>query len=173
LRAESASLHVPVVDLEDEEVWNRWRGTWDTPWFYGAILDRWPGRFTAAVVAVTRARPGGVLVHRQAGRDRTGLVTALLLSVVGVTPAEIAADYVLSAERLRPLYARLEREARDGASRDQLRRENASEATWVLELLGGLDVETYLLEHGATPKDLAELRARLVDPRGARSATAP
>lgn len=53
------------------------------------------------------ARPGGVLIHCAGGRDRAELVSLLLLALVGVAPAEIAADYELGAERLRPLYERL------------------------------------------------------------------
>src|SRR5438132_7958171 len=45
---------------------------------------------------------GGVLVHCHVGRDRTGMVCALALSVAGVPAAAIAEDYALSAERLRP-----------------------------------------------------------------------
>jgi protein-tyrosine phosphatase len=161
-RAELATVHVPVLDLTDESFWATWRGTWDTPRFYRAILERFADRFASAVVAVARANPGGVLVHCQAGRDRTGLVTALLLSVAGVPAEVIAADYELSAARLRPLYELLEREAGDDATRERLRRENASEAAWLLGLLAELDVESYLLDAGALPADLAALRSRLV-----------
>src|SRR5690606_12982050 len=44
---------------------------------------------------------GGIAVHCAAGRDRTGLVVALLLSLAGVPDDLIAADYALSEERLR------------------------------------------------------------------------
>jgi protein-tyrosine phosphatase len=161
-RAELATVHVPVLDLADEAFWADWRNTWNTPRFYRAILERFADRFASAVVAVARANPGGVLVHCQAGRDRTGLVTALLLSVAGVPAKLIAADYALSAARLRPLYERLEREAGDDTTRERLRRENASEAGWLLGLLAELDVESYLLHGGTLPADLAALRSRLV-----------
>jgi protein-tyrosine phosphatase len=41
------------------------------------------------------AEPGSLpaLVHCTAGKDRTGLVVGLLLSAIGVTDAEVAADY--------------------------------------------------------------------------------
>ena len=39
------------------------------------------------------APPGAVLVHCHAGRDRTGVLVALLLGVAGVGRVEIADDY--------------------------------------------------------------------------------
>jgi protein tyrosine/serine phosphatase len=161
--AELDAVHAPVLDLGDDAFFEPWRGTWDTPRFYRAVLAHWQDRFTAAVVAVARAEPGGVLVHCQVGRDRTGLVTAMLLSLAGVPAAEIAADYALSAERLRPLYDRLAAELEDESARARLHRENASEASWMLDLLGELDVEAYLLAGGATAEDLAAARRRLLD----------
>jgi protein-tyrosine phosphatase len=38
-----------------------------------------------------------VIIHCTAGKDRTGVVVALLLHVLGVQPQQIEADYVLSA----------------------------------------------------------------------------
>jgi protein-tyrosine phosphatase len=160
-RAELAALHVPVLDFGDRAFWDAFGGTWDTPRFYKASLERWQPRFAEAVVAVARAEPGGVLVHCQVGRDRTGLVCALLLSLAGVPAEEIAADYALSSERLRPLYERLLREAADDSVRERLNHENNSKAEWMLSVLEGLDAERYLLEGGATSEDLQAARRRI------------
>jgi protein-tyrosine phosphatase len=160
-RAELDALHVPVLDFADRAFWEPLRGSWDTLRFYRAALEHWQDRFTAAVVAIARAEPGGVLVHCQVGRDRTGLVCALLLSLAGVPAAEIAADYALSAERLRPVYDRLAQDLEDELARERLHRENASEAQWMLDLLAGLDAEAYLAGGGATPDDLRAARRRI------------
>jgi hypothetical protein len=69
-------------------------------------LEHKAERCAAAVAAVADARPGGVLVHCTIGRDRTGLVSLLLLALVGVAPADIADDYELSNPRLEPLRDR-------------------------------------------------------------------
>jgi protein tyrosine/serine phosphatase len=160
--AELHAVHVPVLDFGDAAYWDSLRGAWDTVRFYRSALERWRDRFTNAVVAVARAEPGGVLVHCQVGRDRTGLVSALLLALAGVPAEEIAADYALSAGQLRPLYERLLREAEDDTARRRLHSENASEAEWMLDVLEGLDVESYLLGGGATDDDLAAARQRLL-----------
>ena len=40
--------------------------------------------------------PGGVLFHCSAGKDRTGLVAALLMLLAGVSPLDVVADYQVS-----------------------------------------------------------------------------
>ncbi|MCK2220369.1 tyrosine-protein phosphatase [Actinomadura sp. ATCC 31491] len=72
------------------------------PGIYRAILDRGADRMARAVSAVALAPPGAVLVHCHAGRDRTGLVVALALSLSGVPDDEIAREYALTATCLPP-----------------------------------------------------------------------
>jgi protein-tyrosine phosphatase len=51
-------------------------------------------RHVAAVLSVAAgARPGGVLFHCHAGKDRTGLITAMILGAAGVSRELIIQDY--------------------------------------------------------------------------------
>jgi protein tyrosine/serine phosphatase len=68
---------------------------------FQAILDRGADRMARIVTTTAFALPGGVLVHCHAGRDRTGLVIALALTLAGVPDTEIARDHALSASCLR------------------------------------------------------------------------
>jgi protein-tyrosine phosphatase len=68
---------------------------------YLAMLDQFRPRFTEAVDTLAAGDPP-VLVHCQGGRDRTGLVAALVLSAAGVDPETIAADHALSDESWGP-----------------------------------------------------------------------
>lgn len=54
---------------------------------------------------LAQAEPGGVLIHCHAGKDRTGLVIALILALVGVAAEQIVADYAASTHYLQPLFA--------------------------------------------------------------------
>jgi protein-tyrosine phosphatase len=69
---------------------------------YSSSLRRNATYIAAIVTALTTAPPGPVLVCCRAGRDRTGMVIALLLDLAGVDRAVIAADYALVPERHAP-----------------------------------------------------------------------
>jgi protein-tyrosine phosphatase len=68
---------------------------------YLGVLDEFRLQFTAAVDALADAPPP-VVIHCLGGRDRTGLVCALVLAAAGVDPETIAADHALSDEGLEP-----------------------------------------------------------------------
>lgn len=64
------------------------------------IADQ-PTEVAAAVGAVADGVPtGAVLVHCTAGKDRTGVVVALTLSVLGVSESDIVANYVQTQANL-------------------------------------------------------------------------
>ena len=48
--------------------------------------------------------PGAALFHCTTGKDRTGLISAAILSICGVSREDIIADYSVSEIYLRPLY---------------------------------------------------------------------
>jgi protein-tyrosine phosphatase len=64
---------------------------------YTSILDTRHSqiRETLATIASSDSRP--ILFHCGAGKDRTGLIAALLLGIAGVPDATIAEDYALTA----------------------------------------------------------------------------
>jgi len=68
-------------------------------WSYVEFLERERGRFGEALAAVVEA-DGPVVVHCMGGKDRTGLVAALLLRLAGVTALDIGRDYALSGPNL-------------------------------------------------------------------------
>jgi protein-tyrosine phosphatase len=117
-----------------------------------------------------RAPEGGVLIHCHAGKDRTGIVVALLLSLVGVPDDAIAADYALSYPNLIPVYDALldERGVTDPAERARLHASRRSDPETILATLAHVrerhgGPESYLLAAGLTSDDLAALRTRLLD----------
>jgi len=120
---------------------------WGTPLYYRDALERWPQRHAAAISAIARAHPGGVLFHCVRGYDRTGIITLLLLSLVGVVPEDIVADYLLSVDPIRE---------------ELLAREHSSVPEALLGAVAGLDVADYLKSGGATQEDLDAIRRRLL-----------
>lgn len=73
---------------------------------YLGYLSARPDSVLAALEVVATS-PGGTVVHCAAGKDRTGTVVGLALSVAGVAEDDIVADYVASAERIEAIMARL------------------------------------------------------------------
>jgi protein-tyrosine phosphatase len=114
------------------------------------------------VAAVARAKPGGVLVHCVSGRDRTGQVSMLLLALAGVAFEEIAADYALSAERLRPRYEALRESDQGPVLEEHLALRGTSASELIVSLLASTDFEATLGRGGLTAADLRALRERLL-----------
>ncbi|MEU8074584.1 tyrosine-protein phosphatase [Catellatospora citrea] len=77
--------HVPMLD----DV----LGYVPPPDTYAPMLDHNIERIGTAVRAVAHAPAGPVVVHCHAGRDRTGVLVALLLRLAGVDHRLIADDY--------------------------------------------------------------------------------
>ena len=51
--------------------------------------------------------PGCAVFHCAGGKDRTGLLALVLLTLAGAAPEEIVADYLLSYERMKQQYDEL------------------------------------------------------------------
>lgn len=136
---------------------------------YKNMLVRDLERVGAIMQAIADAPEGGVLIHCHAGKDRTGLLCALLLDLVGVPRQIIAEDYALTGEYLRERTeawvasvpdqrTEREREAERWHPRPEIMREVLA---FVDERFGGS--EAYLCLAGLEPPEIAQLRARLTD----------
>ena len=106
------------------------------------------------LAAIAHARPGGVAYHCGIGRDRTGLVTMLVLAFAGVPPELVTEDYALSDERV-PRSRELD------AFHAEL---GTTPAEVFAGVLAGLDAEAYLRAAGLGVGDLAALRPATLNP---------
>jgi protein-tyrosine phosphatase len=133
-----------------------------TPLHYPALLAEYPELVVAAVRAIATAAPGCVVFHCASGKDRTGLLSLVLLALAGATPDEIIADYLVTYERMRQRFEEL------GVG-DQLastRKLVATFGTTIEESLAStvtsLRMPDFLLDHGLSDAELATLRSRLL-----------
>ncbi|HEX4579183.1 MAG TPA: tyrosine-protein phosphatase [Candidatus Dormibacteraeota bacterium] len=76
----------------------------------------------AALTAIADAESTPILVHCHAGKDRTGVIIALVLRLAGVTVDAIADDYALSGVQLADMLAR-DRVSALAAGMDEVRAE--------------------------------------------------
>ncbi|GAA2232227.1 MULTISPECIES: tyrosine-protein phosphatase [Kitasatospora] len=150
-------VRVPLDQLAGAAWWERFGELDGTPLAFRPYLDHCAGAVRSLVAAVATARPGAVVVHCKAGRDRTGLAALVLLAAARTEPGEIVADYLLSAANLRPLWGILGRPDQERAAEDLLARAGTTAEGALLDTLAGFDPDRYL-----PSGDLAALRARLV-----------
>ncbi|NBE81820.1 tyrosine-protein phosphatase [Micromonospora rubida] len=116
------------------------------------------------LIADSAAAP--VVVHCVAGKDRTGIVCALTLSALGVSDADIAADYALSTEasaRFSAWVAATTPEAEELPA-PFLASPAEAMSLFLTELRAGHgSVEGYLRHAGVTDAQLTALRDHLLD----------
>jgi protein-tyrosine phosphatase len=133
---------------------------------YLILLGRFRSNAAEAVRAVATARAGGVVIHCAGGKDRTGLLAAFLLHLAGVDDEEIAADYALSEQRLRPRHEAWFEAAETEEELERLRRMAQTPAASMVGVFAELErryggVEAYLRGAGVTDEEIELVRARL------------
>ncbi len=140
---------------------------------YLISLDLNPDLYAAAVEAIATAPAGGVVVHCHSGKDRSGMIVALTLSLAGVSAEAIAADYAAVSDRMRALFAEWLAAVADPTERDQLAEELSSRPATMITALDHFETEyggaEAYLRHGGLGSDAIDaLRARLVEPVATR-----
>ena len=116
------------------------------------------------------ADDGPVLFHCAAGKDRTGVLAAVVLGVLGASPEVIAEDYHLSAEAMGAFvdWMTLEHPEWMDAMTNQPPEYLAAPPEAMLGFLAEVErrhgsMEALVLELGASPAVVERLRANLLD----------
>jgi protein tyrosine/serine phosphatase len=153
--------NVPVQDPADPD--HEWLTLAE---IYIAMLELRPTFFADVLAAVADAPPGPVVVHCAGGKDRTGIITAMALSLADVDDAVIGADYALSEQRLREGDQVRLAAIEDSVMRERLQALLATPPQNMLTVLDHLrsrhgGVEEYLRSGGVTDQQLAAIRDRL------------
>ena len=141
---------------------------------YTMVLDERQPALRQALGLLAGAGESGAVYNCTAGKDRTGIVSALLLGLAGVPHETIVEDYALSARFLLDRYM-------DLLASGEMRTERPpEEITWrtyrdefcpqsaMLSVLAHLDsryggVESYVREIGVTPAEIEAIRTGLVE----------
>jgi protein-tyrosine phosphatase len=125
------------------------------------VLEHVRAELRRVLAFIAAAPPQPLLFHCVAGKDRTGLVAALLLALADVRPEAIAHDYAESSERLRAGYLRRYPQIDPARILEALHcpEEGAYNMLEFLKAAGG--VRAYLEQIGLSADEIARLRARL------------
>ena len=154
-------LHLALIDDATAPILNQ---APTMPERYALMLDRRQEALGAIFDGIASA-DGPVLFHCFAGKDRTGLVAALLLSVAGVDLDAIGADYAETDVQLASKYEEWLAKAtpeRLATMRDELR----CPPEWILSTLEHLErkwggVETYLEAAGVSKDTITRVQSKL------------
>ncbi|GAA6176598.1 tyrosine-protein phosphatase [Sulfitobacter pacificus] len=135
--------------------------------FYIRALDTRSDALRDIVTRIAQVSDGAVLFNCTAGKDRTGIVAALLLGLAGVSEAEIIEDYVLTEQMIPDLVAEFLSISRaNGGDVARYATLLESPADTMAKMLSHLSeqyggVEDYLLHSGVIRSDLLRLQERL------------
>lgn len=154
---------VALDDVGDKVFWSKIHSERldGSPLFYRPFLRQKSDRVAAVITAIADSSVG-VLFHCGAGRDRTGLISLLLLSLVGVAPELIAQDYELSTIRLPPLYTALGKPDQGPMIEATLAQRGITLREALFAVLAGFDAESYLLSAGVSEESLVKIRTRFL-----------
>ncbi len=162
-------VHAPTEDPDDPE-FMRVVGPWlDHPRGYADNLRMYPGKIAAVFITIADA-PGPVLVHCAGGRDRTGLVSAMLLRLADADTGAIADDYAAAFREASRRHARdlpavplpgqggyVEPKFGDVEIEERI----ADRVAVLREWIEGLDVRAYLTRAGVSDSRIDAVTARL------------
>jgi hypothetical protein len=122
----------------------------------------------AGIVTIAANTQGPLLVHCAAGKDRTGIVTAVLLRAAGVTRAAVVADSLATgstARRRRERVAAFGIEFKPSTVPDEFFDVSPDAINAVLDVVESSPdrtVSRWLVEHGTDAGDIAAWTQRLV-----------
>lgn len=127
------------------------------------VLEQARPHLRDVLQVMAAASAGPLLFHCVAGKDRTGLIAALLLALADVKPESIAADYAESSQMLGNAYLVRYKDVdpQDVLENVRCPEEGVHNMLAYLEREGG--IRAYLEKIGLNQTEIARLRARLRD----------
>jgi protein-tyrosine phosphatase len=135
-------------------------------------LDTGREALVAALGLVADPTNHPLVFHCTAGKDRTGVLAALVLDILGVEPEVIVADYVITADRLELIVDRIRNDPAYSAGMAKVPDSRFTvEAETMERFLDGLHADfggarSWAVGAGVSPDDLDRMRADLLEAGG-------
>jgi protein-tyrosine phosphatase len=123
--------------------------------------------WTRDVINELAAAPGCAMYHCTTGKDRTGIATALLLGLCGVSDNDIIADYCTSEVFLRPMYENMGHLLPTGKTDDFSNPFFSTAPENMRALLRHLEntyggIEKYVISCGVSEETIEKIRKKLI-----------
>lgn len=110
--------HLPLFGEAEVRHWQSEQQAYELTDLYVWILESRGKRIRHVFEQLAQVSSYPVVFHCFAGKDRTGVIAALLLGALGISRKQIVADYALTEGALSRIIARLEAQPRrDGPAR--------------------------------------------------------
>ena len=108
--------------------------------------------------SIAESKPGLILFHCTHGKDRTGIVSALILGLCGVREDDIVSDYVVSQKLLNP-------DLKGSSTLPNIHSTNESNMEGFVDFIvkGCNGYEEFLLNCGISQDTLKKVKSRLLD----------
>jgi protein-tyrosine phosphatase len=132
-----------------------------SPLCFPAMLAEHPEPVITAVRAIATAAPGCVVFHCAGGKDRTGLLALLLLTLAGAAPEEIIADYLLTYDRMKQRFDEMGAPDQLAAVSELLASRGTTIEASLTATIASLRMPDFLLDKGLSDTELAALLTRL------------
>jgi protein-tyrosine phosphatase len=153
-------LHISLLGASEAE-WRSLRPQTTKKMWNCMVLDYAQKGICKVIGTIAHAPDGGLLFHCVAGKDRTGIIAALLLALADVELEEIADDYTISTENLREAYlATISDDPEAALERLNCPPEQVyNMVAYLNDRYGG--AEGYLREIGLSEREIRQVRKRL------------
>ncbi|MAU13179.1 MAG: hypothetical protein CL607_25405 [Anaerolineaceae bacterium] len=163
-------LNLPLVGEQtiDSDTWQIWKDkAAQLHDIYIGYLENCQRQIGTIIGAIAENTPT-TIIHCYAGKDRTGIITALVLAAMGVPDAYIAEDYSRSHAQISHLIDTWRQYAiENNIDMKQIERDASSNAETILKTLAHVrgqygSIADYLAACSITDAHLASIRSRFV-----------
>lgn len=140
------------------------------PGLYAAMIETAGSRFVDVISHLSEIEEDAAVFHCSAGKDRTGLIAAFVLSLLGVERDAVIQDYALTEEYLGDEFrAALRSHFTSAGISTVSTMATDAKPEWLADVLDRLDrdhggVEGYLVDHGLRDGVADRLRSALTEP---------
>ncbi len=160
--------HLPLMTTERAEAIAPVRDAETTQEAYRATLEGFQANIGEIMKAIAGSASGRIVMHCSAGKDRTGLIAALALRLVGVSRQDIAEDYLMTNACLQTSHDQELALIADPEERARKALDLRLSPAFILETLDHVEqrygsVSGYLETCGLDHETLERLRKRLLD----------